>query len=765
MTYNYPMPTRALRPEVSLALAVLLSLTSSCGGASPPPTQTTHGDPATTGGTAPGAQAIAPPLRSAFAAPPWTEVVREPQDGAILEVAVGTAHTCARWERGAVRCWGANDMGQLGNGTHGPSFAAAQSVQGLGSGTRTDAVSQLALGHGFSCARMADGHVRCWGANQRGELGDGSATFSRRAVEVAGLADATQLVAAYDQVCALRANGEVWCWGGTPCSRMVTDVSIDSPPALRPARVPGLADVAEISTGMNVVGVCARTRSGQISCFGTGGPEECVLDARGGAIDYTPRPAPVAGMQDATSLSAGSGPGYGCAAKADGGVWCWGWGEEGRARIASAAEVTSLSVAHAGVCGLRASGGVRCWDRNAPEIALDQADLGDQVAAIAMGNTHWCARMRDGSARCTGASDSGQLGAAYESFVVTPRRIALAEGATHVSAGLGFTCASLRGGGVECWGAGAPQISGTNADVHDPAPKRVHDLSEISAISAGARHVCAVRAGRAVVCWGDSAPAVGVNGSSTPRPIEVLRAEGIADLSAGADDTCVVTADGAVTCWGYNIGYLLHDRGEGNAVAPTRVSVLSPTTSIAIGGWGAFAIGQRGEVVRWGATRRTIGMARPASSTPTPIPELRGATRISSSDGIACASLPDGKVYCWGDYLYSNSHTPLPISGITNPVSLAVGSGSGPTGDSPIEIAHPDFVAHHQACAARADGRVLCWRWYRSSTAHNGWGFEAPTIVEGLTDVMEVTVGSSHACALKRDGSVLCWGTRGALDF
>jgi alpha-tubulin suppressor-like RCC1 family protein len=32
----------------------------------------------------------------------------------------------------------------------------------------------VACGTAFTCARMADGWIRCWGANESGQIGDGT---------------------------------------------------------------------------------------------------------------------------------------------------------------------------------------------------------------------------------------------------------------------------------------------------------------------------------------------------------------------------------------------------------------------------------------------------------------------------------------------------------------------------------------------------------------------------------------------------------------
>ena len=70
---------------------------------------------------------------------------------------------------GGVLCWGWNLYGQLGDGTN-ASRATPTEVYGLEEG-----VEALGVGWEHTCAVAADGGVKCWGANDAGQLGDGSA--------------------------------------------------------------------------------------------------------------------------------------------------------------------------------------------------------------------------------------------------------------------------------------------------------------------------------------------------------------------------------------------------------------------------------------------------------------------------------------------------------------------------------------------------------------------------------------------------------------
>lgn len=60
------------------------------------------------------------------------------------------------------------------------------------------------------CAR-AGGDVYCWGANSKGQVGNGST--SPQATPVLVLSDVADLAMAEETACALKADGTVWCWG------------------------------------------------------------------------------------------------------------------------------------------------------------------------------------------------------------------------------------------------------------------------------------------------------------------------------------------------------------------------------------------------------------------------------------------------------------------------------------------------------------------------------------------------------------------------
>jgi len=95
-------------------------------------------------------------------------------------MAGGTYHTCAIASEAAY-CWGSNNSGQVGDGTATDRWLPVP-VVGLSSG-----VVQISGGRFHTCSVDSVSRAKCWGNNLWGQIGDGTTTFRFTPVDVSGL--------------------------------------------------------------------------------------------------------------------------------------------------------------------------------------------------------------------------------------------------------------------------------------------------------------------------------------------------------------------------------------------------------------------------------------------------------------------------------------------------------------------------------------------------------------------------------------------------
>jgi hypothetical protein len=177
----------------------------------------------------------------------------------VQALAAGYGHTCALLNNDGLKCWGRNDFGQLGDSTF-LTRTSPVDVAGLSSG-----VYKIAAGFGHTCALMSSGAVKCWGKNEFGQLGDDTLVNRSSPVDVIGLSSGVSAITASgDHTCALKTSGKVQCWGRN-FNGQLGDTTMTDRDTPTDVVMSGLI-MSEIEAGD--FHTCARTTDAKAMCWG-----------------------------------------------------------------------------------------------------------------------------------------------------------------------------------------------------------------------------------------------------------------------------------------------------------------------------------------------------------------------------------------------------------------------------------------------------------------------------------------------------------------
>jgi alpha-tubulin suppressor-like RCC1 family protein len=357
-----------------------------------------------------------------------------------------------------------------------------------------------------------------------------------------------------------------------------------------------------------------------------------------------------------------------------------------------------------------------------------------QAQAVAVGGSHACAivyegpgNAANGSIRCWGGNESGELGADPDAIVYTPRPVHVADpGGTELPAAAslmlaaGYSCTVTTDQYLLCWGA-VPEGSGVTRE--QPAPAYEPSLMDVDV-----------------------------------RPLA-----GVASASMGLSGGCVTLADSSLVCWGADLAPTtitpdggVVSLGDGGVIVGDKFDSVSVGSDHACGIAETDTAGSR-DVECWGADDR--GQAGLAFTSVVNRAHHLGLgavgrlTQVASGGDNSCALFDTGEVECWGAGDSGVLGTSGPDTYVPQPVHFASTTGV------PIQLAMGD--AH--ACALLSDRTVWCWGDNSASQLGGGASYQAPSLVLGpsgpLSGVLSVAAGGKTTCAiLLRDPDVWCWG-------
>ncbi len=241
----------------------------------------------------------------------------------VRAVAVGSAHSMVLRDDGRIETAGFNAVGALGNPAVAYETNTAVEVI-VTPGMRP--IVAISAGQNFSVALDEDGVVWTWGANDVGQLGQGTSVASVNVPQrVVGIDPVRAISAGNNHVLAVARDGRIWSWGSNLNGKLGQG-EIGAFLAL-PGRVlltgeiVGIAAGAEHSVSVHFDG----------TVFTWGINETGQLATGSGSPGYRSTPGFVSTLPSGIrAVAAGGGLGHSLALGPDGRVWAWGRNDHGQ---------------------------------------------------------------------------------------------------------------------------------------------------------------------------------------------------------------------------------------------------------------------------------------------------------------------------------------------------------------------------------------------------------------------------------------------------
>jgi alpha-tubulin suppressor-like RCC1 family protein len=622
-------------------------------------------------------------------------------------------HTAVLLTDGTLRTFGENTYGGLGTGDTTSRQTPVQVASVM-----KNLQGSVAGGEYHTATVMADGTVRAFGNNQRGQLGVNDTTTRLTPVQVFGISSSATAVACGNYFTAvLLADGTVRTFGLNANGQLGVN---DNTSRFTPVTVLNITSATAVACGKRHSAVLLA--DGTVRTFGNNDNGQLGIDVAGGT-----RQTPVQVLNITSATAVAGGRYHTVILLADG-------------------TVRTVGNNGYGQLGIDVAGGTR-------QTPVQVFGISSSATAVACGRYHTAVLLADGTVRTFGRNNNGQLGVDDTTNRSTPVTVLGVSTATAVTAnGNGFTAILLQDGTVRTFGRNDFGQLGVNDTTSRQTPVTVLNITNATAIAI-ALSSAVTPAPTAFL----TSAATSITLAASGGQIWTSSATGLArttsvSIAGGSFNTAVILTDGTVRTFGLNAFGQLGVNDTTSRLTP--VTVLNITSATAVAGRRYHTI-----VLLTDGTVRTFGYnnfgqlgVNDTTDRSTPVQVFgisSSATAVAGGTYHTAVLLTDGTVRTFGrnfDGQLGNNSTGATSSRLT-----------------PVQVFGISSSATAIACGNRhtavllADGTVRIFGFNDMGQLGVNDNTNRPTPVQvfGISSsATAIACGSYHTVVLLADGTV-----------
>jgi alpha-tubulin suppressor-like RCC1 family protein len=383
-------------------------------------------------------------------------------------------------------------------------------------------------------------------------------------------------------------------------------------------------------------------------------------------------PVAASGLSEVTAVAGGEW--HSLALLSNGTVEAWGeneWGQLGDGtttnkdvpvQVGGLSEVTAIAAGEDDSFALLKNGTVMAWGDNGYRLGIglggpENCPRGScskkpvlisglhEVTAIATGQDHSLALLKNGTVMAWGRGQLGELGDGSTEVSAVPVAVSGLSEAVGVAAGSAHSLAVLKSGKVMAWGSNSNGQLGTGSTTGPETcggsacstkPVEVSGITETAAVAAGGSHSLALLKGGTVKAWGYNHSGQLGNGTTenSDLPVVVSGLSEVTAIAGGYEHSLARLGSGSAEAWGEG------DLGDGttnNSATPVAVKGVREVTAVSGGRFDSLAIGALIPVPTVTKVEPNQGRASGGTSVTIAGTNLLGATSVKFGSTAAAS--------------------------------------------------------------------------------------------------------------------------------